>query len=70
MAHDNGDATPLLTAGQVGARLNRSADTVRRMWSQGTLPWVRINGRRCTPAAALDQWIAQQADKAMGSVKE
>jgi hypothetical protein len=55
---------PFLNAGQVGSRMGWSADTVRRMWDAGTLPWVRINGRRRTPVPALEQWVADLAAEA------
>lgn len=61
---------PLMGAGDVAAVLQCSADTVRRMWDRGTLPWVRINGRRRTPAAALGEWLDQQSDLALGGLKK
>ena len=61
---------PLLAAGDVAEILHCSTDTVRRMWDAGTLPWVKINGRRRTPAAALGEWLDQQSDKALASLKE
>lgn len=62
------DGGALLGATEVGKQIGRSDDTVRRMWTEGELPYVTVNGRRCTPQAALDQWLAQLADQAMDSV--
>jgi excisionase family DNA binding protein len=58
-----------LSASEVGQRIGRGDDTVRRMWDAGTLPFVELNGRRVTPRAALDKWINDLADTAMGNVR-
>jgi excisionase family DNA binding protein len=69
-AEDMAGYPPLMSAVDVAEVLHCSADTVRRMWDEGTLPWTRINGRRRTPAGALGTWLDQQSDKALAALKE
>ena len=63
------DQGAFLSAEEVGRVIGRGDDTVRRMWAEGTLPYVTFNGRRVTPRAALDEWIATKTSEALGNVR-
>ena len=48
----------LLTARAVADRLGVSPPTVHQMMRRGELEWVRVGNRHKVPAAALDEYLA------------
>lgn len=64
----SGRRSAFLSATDVADRLGVHPDTVRRMWEAGALPYTQVNGRRVTPAGALEKWIEGKDDEALRNV--
>jgi len=63
------DRRVLLRAADLVPVLGFSRSRVYQLLAQGTLPSVRIGRAIWIPAAALEQWLSNQKEQALGSVR-
>lgn len=63
------EATPaLLSVPEAAARLGVSRRTAYLLVRDEGLPVVTLRGRMRVPAIALERWLADRADEALGAV--